>query len=162
MPPLSLCGHLALFGPLLICLLSLYVSPSFFLSYPFLPSLPLSHPLPLCLLQGGYRAGKTAWENAARFAYGFKRMEQNLAVAVDLKDTYSRVQFKLLMELLVQYDVSLTLTKWLAAALQERKVAIRFGNWISTPQQLTMGLSQGSPPPLPQSSAMSTQRDWRI
>ena len=69
----------------------------------------------------------------------------SLAVAVDLEDAYNRVQFKLLMELLRQYGVSLTLTRWLAAALQERKVAMRLGNWISTPQQLTMGLPQGSP-----------------
>ena len=99
--------------------------------------------------QGGYRAGKTTWENAARFAYdvyeGFQRKEQTLAVAVDLEDAYNRVQFELLMELLVQYGVSLTLTRWLAAALQERKVAMRLGNWTSTPQQLTMGLPQGSP-----------------
>ena len=99
--------------------------------------------------QGGYRAGKTTWENAARFAYdvyeGFQRKEQILAVAVDLEDAYNRVQFKLLIEILVQYGVSLTLTRWLAAALQERKVAMRLGNWISTPQQLTMGLPQGSP-----------------
>ena len=98
--------------------------------------------LPLDL--GGYRAGKNTWENAARFAYdvyeGFQRKEQTLAVAVDLEAAYNRVQFKLLMELLVQYGVSLTLTEWLAAALQERKVATRLGNWISTPQQLTMGL----------------------
>ena len=99
--------------------------------------------------QGGYRAGKSTWENAARFAYdvyeGFQRKEQTLAVAIDLEDAYNRVQFKLLMELLRQYGVSLTLTRWLAAALQERKVAMRLGNWISTPQQLTMGLPQGSP-----------------
>ena len=99
--------------------------------------------------QGGYRAGKTTWENAARFAYdvyeGFQRKEQTLAVAVDLEDAFNRVQFKLLMELFGQYGVSLTLTRWLAAALQERKVAMRLGNWISTPQQLTMGLPQGSP-----------------
>ena len=59
--------------------------------------------------QGGYRAGKTTWENAARFAYvheGFQRKEQTLAVAVDLEDAYDRVQFKLLMELLGQYGVS--------------------------------------------------------
>ena len=97
---------------------------------------------------GGYRAGKSTWENAARFAYdvyeGFQRKEQTLGVAVDLEDAYNRVQFKLLMELLRQYGVSLTLTRWLAATLQERKVAMRLGNWISTPQQLTMGLPQGS------------------
>ena len=74
-----------------------------------------------------------------------KRKEQTLAVAVDLEDAYNRVQFKLLMELLGQYGVSLTLIRWLAAALQERKVAMRLGNWISTPQQLTMGLPQDSP-----------------
>ena len=55
------------------------------------------------------------WENIARLAYddyeGFQRKEQTLAVAVDLQDAYSIVQFKLLMELLVQYDVSLTLTR---------------------------------------------------
>ena len=71
--------------------------------------------------------------------------EQTLAVEVDLEDAYNRVQFKLLMELLRQYGVSLTLTRWLAAAPQERKVAMRLGNWISTPQQLKMGLPQGSP-----------------
>ena len=99
--------------------------------------------------QGGYRAAKSTWENAARFAYdvyeGLQRKEQTLAVEVDLEDAYNRVQFKLLMELLRQYGVSLTLTRWLAAALQEREVAIRLGNWISTPQQLAMGLPQGSP-----------------
>ena len=40
--------------------------------------------------QGGYRAGKNTWENAARFAYdvyeGFQRKEQTLAVAVDQED----------------------------------------------------------------------------
>ena len=99
--------------------------------------------------QEGYRAGKTTLENATRFAYdvyeGFQRKERTLAVAVDLEDAYNRLQFKLLMELLVQYGVSFTLTRWLAAALQERKVALRLGNWISTPQQLTMGIPLGSP-----------------
>ena len=99
--------------------------------------------------QGGYRAGKTTWESAARFACDvykvFRTMEQTLAMAVNLEDAYNRVQFKLLMELLVQYDISLRFTRWLAAALQERKFAMRLGNLISTPQQLTMGLLQGSP-----------------
>ena len=75
--------------------------------------------------QRGYRAGKTTWENTARFTYdvyeGFQRKEQTLAVAVDLEDAHNRVQFKLLMELLVQYGISLMLTRWLAAALQETK-----------------------------------------
>ena len=65
--------------------------------------------------QGGYRAGKITWENTARFAYdvykGFQRQKQTLAVAVDLEDAYNRVQFKLPMELLVEYGVSLTLRR---------------------------------------------------
>ena len=73
------------------------------------------------------------------------REEQTLTMAVDLEDACNRVHFKLLVELLVQYGVSLTLTRWLAATLQERKVAMRLGNWISTPHQLTMGLPQGFP-----------------
>ena len=88
--------------------------------------------------QGGYRVGKITWEYATRFANdvyeGFQRKEQTLALAVDLEDAYNRVQFKLLMELLVQYGVSLTLTRWPASALQERTVAMQLGNWISTPQ----------------------------
>ena len=92
--------------------------------------------------QRGYRAGKTTWENAAGFAYDVYEGFQSKAV--DLEDAYTRVHFKLLMELLVQYVVSFTLTRRLAAALQERKAAMRLGNWISTPQQLTMALSQGS------------------
>ena len=65
--------------------------------------------------QGGYRAGNITWENEGRFAHdvyeGFQRKEQTLAVVVDLEDAYNRVQFKLLMEFLGQYGVSLTLTR---------------------------------------------------
>ena len=54
---------------------------------------------------------ETTWENVARFAHdvyeGFQRREQTLAVAVDLEDAYNREQFKLLMDLLVHYGVSL-------------------------------------------------------
>ena len=49
-------------------------------------------------------------------------------MAVDLEDAYNRMQFKLLMELLVQYVVSLTFSRWLAAALQEIKAAVRLEN----------------------------------
>ena len=41
----------------------------------------------------------------------FQRKEQTLAVGGNLEDAYSRVQFKQLMELLVQYGVSLTLSQ---------------------------------------------------
>ena len=45
----------------------------------------------------------------------------------------------------MQDGVRLTLTRWLAAAFQDEKVAMRLGNCISLPQQLIMGLPQGSP-----------------
>ena len=97
--------------------------------------------------QGGYRAGKNTRKNAARFAYdvykGFQRKEQTLAVAVDLEDVCNRARFKLVVALLVHYVVILTITRWLTATVQERKVAIRLRNWISTPQQLANGRSQG-------------------
>ena len=52
---------------------------------------------------------------------GFQRKEQStVAVATNLKDTYNRVQLKLLMNLLIQYGVSLILTQWVARALLER------------------------------------------
>ena len=93
--------------------------------------------------------GKRGW-NQRNVYEGFQKKEQTLTMAVDLEDAYNKVQIKLLMELIVQYGVSLTLTIWLAPALQDRKVAMRLGNWISTPQQLTMELPQApSPPPPP-------------
>ena len=60
----------------------------------------------------GFRPGKCTLENAAAFAYdvykGFQRKEQTAAVAINLEDAYNRVQFKLLMDLLMQYGASLT------------------------------------------------------
>ena len=63
-----------------------------------------------------------------------------MVVAIDLEDAYNRVQFKLLMDLLIQYRVGLTLTRWIAGALLERTVVMQLGNWSSAPHQLTMGL----------------------
>ena len=108
---------------------------------------------------------KNTLQNAARFTYdvyeGFQRKEQTVAVAADLEDAYNRAQFKLLMELFAQYGISVTLTRWLAAALQERKVAMRRENWITTPEQLIIGLPQGSPCPQFLYN-VPLQRDWRI
>ena len=59
---------------------------------------------------------------------GFQRKEQAVAVAIDLGDAYYRVQFKLLMDLLIQYGVSLTLTRWVAGELLERTVVMLLGN----------------------------------
>ena len=88
--------------------------------------------------QEGYRAWKPTRETTARVAYdgyeGFQMKQQTLAMAVDLEDAYNRLQFKLLLEILVQYGGSLTLTRWLAVALMERNSAMRLGKWISKPQ----------------------------
>ena len=63
---------------------------------------------------------------------GFQRKEQTVVVAIDLEDAYNRVQFKLLMDLLIQYGVSLTLTRWAAGALLERMVVMQLGNCSSS------------------------------
>ena len=47
-----------------------------------------------------------------------------MAVAIDLEDAYNRVQFKLLMDLVMQYGASLTLTRRIAGALLERTVVV--------------------------------------
>ena len=65
--------------------------------------------------------------------------EQTVAVAIDPEDAYNRVQFKLLMDLLMQYGVSLILTQWIAGVLLERTVVMQLENWNSAPHQLTMG-----------------------
>ena len=72
--------------------------------------------------------------------------QETLAVAVDMEEAYNKVQFKLQVDVLVQYyGVRLTLTRWLATALQVKQSPMRLGNWISTPQQLTKGLPKFSP-----------------
>ena len=38
----------------------------------------------------------------------------------------------------------MTLTRWFVAAFKKRKVVVRLGNWIATPQQLRMGLPPGA------------------
>ena len=111
---------------------------------------------------GGADQKNCKWENAAAFTYdvykGFKRKEQTVAVAIDLEDAYNRAQFKLLMDLLIQYGVCMTMQ--VAGALMERKVVMQLGNWSSAPHQLTMGLTQGSP--LSSSSSVSTPRARQI
>ena len=54
-----------------------------------------------------------------------------LAAAVDLRHAYNRLQFKPLNKVL-QYDVTLTLTRLFAAGSQETKVGMRPGSWSST------------------------------
>ena len=97
---------------------------------------------------GGSDQENACGENAAAFTYdvykGFQRKEQTVAVAIDLKDAHNRVQFKLLMNRLIQYG-NLTLNQWVAGALMVRTVVMQLGNWSSAPHQLTMGLPQGSP-----------------
>ena len=82
-----------------------------------------------------------AWENAAAFASdvyeGFQSKEQTVAVAIDIDDAYNRVQFKLLMDLLMQSEISITLTRWIAGALLERTVVMQLGNWGSALYQLS-------------------------
>ena len=97
----------------------------------------------------GSRPGTCTWKNATAFTddvyEGSQRNQQTMAVAIDLEDACNRVQFKLRVDMLMQYGVCLTLTRWIAGAPLERKVVIQLGNWISVPHQLTMGLPQGSP-----------------
>ena len=66
----------------------------------------------LCKWGGGWGSDQenACGENAAAFTYdvykGFQRKEQTEAVAIDLEDAHNRVQFKLLMNLLIQYGNS--------------------------------------------------------
>ena len=91
---------------------------------------------------------------------GKQTNKQTLALAVDLEDAYNREQFKLLMELLVQCGVSLMLTRWLAATIQELKVGMRPGNRISTPHNWRWDIYKALP--WSTSSTKSTKSAWRI
>ena len=86
--------------------------------------------------------GSSDQENAATSTYDVL-YEDSKRTNSDCSNK-SRVQFKLLMDLLVQYRVGLTLTWWVAGALLERTVVMQLGNCNSAPHQLTMGQPQGS------------------
>ena len=47
------------------------------------------------------------------------KMQLHLHMTCSKEDAYNRVQFKLLIDLLIQYGVSLTLTRWVAGAKSE-------------------------------------------
>ena len=68
-----------------------------------------------------------------------------MAVAIDLEDAYNRVQFKLLMDLVMQYGASLTLTRRIAGALLERTVVVCSLETGALLFIFRMGLPQGSP-----------------
>ena len=48
-------------------------------------------------------------------------------MAIDLDGAYNRIQFNQLMELLMQSEDNLTLTRWIAGALLERTVGMQLG-----------------------------------
>ena len=78
-------------------------------------------------IRGALDQEKCTQENAAAFGCdvyeGFQRKEQTLAVTIDPGHSYKRVQFKLLMDLLLEHGVSLTITQWITATL------LQLGNW---------------------------------
>ena len=117
----------------------------------------------------GTEQEKKRREKAAKFVFHvyeeFQGKDQTLAMAIDLEDSHNSVQLKLLMELLVQYGVRLTPTGWLAAGLQEWKVALETGSPRPNNRKRDFHMTPPPPPPIPpwpQSSTVSAQRDWRI
>ena len=75
----------------------------------------------------GFRPGKCRWENAAMFAYiwcvqRIPEKEQMVAVAVILEDSL----FKLLMDLLIQYGVSLRTHLHFLGSMQNEPQVIKF------------------------------------
>ena len=56
-----------------------------------------------------FRPGKWTWENGAAFACdvckGFQRKKQTVTAVINLEDAYNRVQFKLLMNLLIVFSI---------------------------------------------------------
>ena len=81
-------------------------------------------------------------------------------MAIDLEDAYNRIQFKLLTDLLVQYGVSLTLTRWVAGALLERIVvcSLEYGALLLINSQWAYHKDHRSR----RSSSMSTPKVWQI
>ena len=80
-------------------------------------------------------------------------------MAIDLEDAYNRIQFKLLTDLLVQYGVDMTLTRWVAGALLERAVvcSLETGALFLISSQWAYHKDHRSQ----RSSSMSTPKAWQ-
>ena len=76
---------------------------------------------------------------------GFQQRKETVVAALDLEDAYNRVNFGRLVDCLLHFDVDVWLTRWVAAALMERKVVLRQGMRTSDPMAISPGLPQGSP-----------------
>ena len=61
-----------------------------------------------------------------------------------MEDAYNRVSFNTLISILVSFEVNPFVIKWIAAALMERTVAMRLGEWVSETIKIMPGLPQGS------------------
>ena len=98
---------------------------------------------------GSYRPGKDTCINTSVLAYdvyeGFQNKEETVIAAIDLEDAYNRVDYNKLMDmLLLEMEVDPWMTRWIATALFERKVALKCGRWVSDPVSIAPGLPQGS------------------
>ncbi|XP_012941451.1 uncharacterized protein LOC106012595 [Aplysia californica] len=80
---------------------------------------------------GSYIPGKDTCTNTDVLAFdafeGFQRKEETTMAAIDLDDACNRVDYGMLMDLLIEMDVDPWLVQWISETLFERKVALRSG-----------------------------------
>ncbi len=81
---------------------------------------------------GSYRRGKDTWMNVAVLASdiydSFERGEETLVVALDLEDTYNRVQYSVLLKTMIRLQVDPRLVIWIGEYLLKKERCSSTGN----------------------------------
>ncbi|XP_005100093.1 uncharacterized protein LOC101855497 [Aplysia californica] len=93
---------------------------------------------------GSYRPHRETAVNAVVMAYdiyeGFQQRKETVVTTLDLEVAYNRVDYECLIDRLLEFDVDIWLMRWVAAALVERKIALRQGVLTSNSVSIAPGL----------------------
>ena len=98
---------------------------------------------------GAYRRGRATWLNVGQVAHlaseAFEARQHVLTVSLDLQDAYNMVSVPTLVRILLDKEVNPYLVRWILAAFQSRRCALKCGRWLSEWTNVMMALPQGSP-----------------
>ena len=98
---------------------------------------------------GAYRRGRATWLNVGQVAHlaseAFEARQHVLTVSLDLQDAYNMVSVPTLVRILLDEEVNPYLVRWILAAFQSRRCALKCGRWLSEWTNVMMALPQGSP-----------------
>lgn len=91
----------------------------------------------------GYRPNWETSENVAVAAFetceAFQRKEETLMVVLDIENAYNRVQYSMLLLIMLEMGIEMWVIKWTGSAEFSRIIAPKCKTWTSQPIQIFSG-----------------------